>query len=142
MNSEVKKINIMVTAEDKAELDKLDKWGGFLNDLMDISNKSLVLGDICLIGAILHTMLSQSVHWVKGVVVGLVCFIHPWVVWAIKFMGIHTNGFEIPDLLLIVTGIYLGMYYINGFIDCFIEKANRDVEDILSKYTEEENNNE
>ncbi len=142
MNFEEKKISIVVTAEDKVKLDKLDKWGGFLNDMMDISNKSLVLGDICLIGTIIYVISLQSIHWIQGLVIGLITFMHPWLIWAIKFMGINITSFEITNILLIVTGIYLGMYYINGVIDCLIDKANNDVEDIISKYVEEDKNNE
>ena len=137
-SKEKKNLDEIITTADKLELESLDKRGAFLNDLMAIEEKTLLLCELSLIGTLIYAAYTQSIYWVKGLVIGLVCFAHPWILWAIKFFGVPVD-FTITDSLLIVSGVYMGISVIGSILGHMIDMANDEVDSILSKYSEEEN---
>ncbi len=89
-----------------------------------------------LVGLIVHTMYKTQIPSAHKLISGLIVVFQPWILWAIKFMSIQVN-FDVNQTLLLVSGIYMGTVLIRDSIDALINKANFDVEEILSKYREE-----
>ena len=133
-----KRLDKLITKNDRQELERLGNRGELLNGLMQIEENVLLITNFSFCLTLFYTLYMQGVYWVTGVVNGLICFIHPWVLWAIRFMNINVN-FKITDSLLVASGIYLGIWFIGGILSHLIGMTNDDIDEILFKYDEEDN---
>ena len=131
----------MLTQADKLEINRLDKYGDFLNGMADVSDFGAVLFEIVLFGMVAYYMCFESIPLVSKVIITLFTFYFPWAVWVIKYMGISIN-WTISDPILIISGIVVGARIICLVLDHLIDRANRAIDEILSKYKKEENVNE
>ena len=132
---------IVLTNADKLELDKLDKWGEFLNELVEISSYGVSLSRVLLVGVLVYTMYFETIPLMSKIVSSILLYYFPWLAWIINFMGISIS-FTVTKWLLISSGLVIGALYIRAVIECFIDRANYKVDEILSKYQKEEDNNE
>ena len=130
-----------ISASDKEELKRLDKWGDLLNGMMEISNLACVIGLVSLFTVMFGELYSQSIGIFTNVAISLVCVLQPWIIWAIRYMGI-TVSFNITNLMLITSGIFIGIIFIDSNLSFLIDKANMDVDMILSKYDREDDSDE
>ena len=133
-----KRLDKLITKNDRQELERLSNRGDLLNGLMQIEENVLLITNLSFCLTLFYTLYMQGVYWVTGIVNGLICFIHPWVLWAIRFMNINVN-FKITDPLLVASGIYLGIWFIGGILSHLIGMTNDDIDEILFKYDEEDN---
>ena len=127
----------IVSKSDRIELEKLDKWGDFLNGLADISDIGASLLELALIVVLMYTMRFEKTHLVDKIITGTLIFYFPWIPWAIKCMGIPVN-FTVSKVLLISSGIVVGARAVAEIIDHLIDKANNKIKRILDKYRKKE----
>ena len=140
MNSNEKSLDERLSKNDKLELEKLDKWGECLNTLMYYEHNVMKICDVALAVTLCYNMYAQAIHWTKAVVISVFSFFHPSILWAIKFMDINVN-FKITNDMITVSGIYIGIWLIGLVLEHFIEVANFEVDSILEKYQETDDDN-
>jgi glucan phosphoethanolaminetransferase (alkaline phosphatase superfamily) len=121
------------SSQDEARLKELQEISDNLDNMCKVSWYGCLIIHLVWISFLINILAHTAGDMFNKVVVGIFLSIVPIMTWVLKALSIEP-GFEITNMILMITGCAFGFQMIHNVLVNVFEKNSDEIDEILDKY--------